>query len=340
MSNSTYIVGTLLHKPDEETANQDSTGLTILSTLAAIGLIFTSDKLFATFWFLVKTHGLTCLFDFLLFVSFLILLPLHLLVLCGFWANKRLDELRCRRIEHFKGYMRGEDVFWACEDENSKFIINVLVYIRFDENKKLDNLIENIQQRFESKRVKFAKLFCTREKTDKGYFYWSTATQLRVDEHVRKLDLNYDSEESFKSQLSSVVNLPLPAANKSLWECLVGRTAFKQCDGIATAMMIPVVFRVHHSVGDGVTLMKFVLETFNDDSEKFTIPKPMMSGSTFKDKVQKFFMNVHAIYKLPKVLLSTGLLHPIDENSMHPEIVTGCKVSSPFTEQSACVKSV
>lgn len=86
--------------------------------------------------------------------------------------------------------------------------------------------------------------------------------------------------------------------------------------------------------------MKFVLETFNDDSEKFTIPKPMMSESTFKDKMQKFFMNVHAIYKLPKVLLSTGLLHPIDENSMHPEIVTGCKVSSPFTEQSACVKSV
>lgn len=323
MSNSSCIVGPFLENTDDE-ANQTSSTLSVPSTLLAFGLIFTSDKRFVNIWFNVKTNGISTLLDFLLFVSFLVFLPIHLLVLCGFWINKKVDAIKSNQLEHFKGYLTGEDVFWACEDEKSKFIINVVVYVGFDRNEKLDNLIEKIQHRFEVKREKFAKLFYIRSKTNKGYFYWSTESHLKINDYVRKLDLDYDSEDSFKSQLSSVVNLPLPSENKSLWECLVGRTAFECENG---RMMIPVVFRVHHSVGDGVTLMKFVLETFNDDVGKFTIPSPMMMSETIKEKVQKFFSNLHAIYKLPKVLLSNGLLHRIDENILHPEIVTGCKVS-------------
>lgn len=310
------ISACIQQRSDDETT-ETSLLLTSFYVLFLILLISTSDKRFNKYFFYVKSNIKSWLFELISFVCFVITLPFFTMVFCGFWLNKKIDEYTIKRLENFKGLLCGEDVFWACESENSKFVINILAYVSV-ERESVDKLIESIRTKINIKREKYPKLFYVRGKSERGHFYWSNKTCLTIQDYVRKLEIDYKNEEELKVQLSSIVNLPMLDDNKALWECLV-------CDKSINSSMVPIIFRVHHALGDGVALLRFVMEAFESETICDGNYPPLTKNAKNKP-FNQILTTLYAIYKAPSVILSNILLRVPDINSIHPKIVTGDQV--------------
>lgn len=112
-------------------------------------------------------------------------------------------------------------------------------------------------------------MYCKRNLSEFGYFYWEKHIP-NIDEHVRWMDLDTDSEEVLQEYLSACSNNPLPCKNSSFWEVLVGKKGILK-DG---KCLHPVFFRMHHAIGDGISLVSMFLNSFTDEgkTEKQTVP--------------------------------------------------------------------
>jgi hypothetical protein len=171
-----------------------------------------------------------------------------------------------------------------------------------------------------------------------GYFYWTDENSLTINDYVRYLDYtseNESTEKEFSRRLSVICNSSLPANNSALWECLIGKQMIKGNDG---ELKLPVVFRVHHSVGDGVALLRLFLEALADKEELAIVDNPLLNQNkieTFNEIFMRFVVNVITILKSPSVLC-TQMLKEIDLNRIHPTKLSGVKVMS-FDIVCACI---
>ncbi|XP_075224875.1 uncharacterized protein LOC142326340 [Lycorma delicatula] len=188
----------------------------------------------------------------------------------------------------FGGLMKGNDAFWALEEDSSLSVINILALADFsfiveasnDGKEPLRTVQELINDRLLSQPSPFPKLKCYRKHAF-GYFYWEHQSNINVDDHVRWMEIPDDSngpipERILKNYVSSMSNAPLPADHLSGWEILIGR--FPVCtDNIDPLDMMenggnissnisryPILFRVHHSLGDGVALVRLLLDALAD----------------------------------------------------------------------------
>ncbi|KAG5670581.1 hypothetical protein PVAND_000833 [Polypedilum vanderplanki] len=313
----------------------------IFSSCALIVIIFTNfhldkEKTKSQLFFVLKSPNIkeffyvvSCLLASIFFLPFILLISITFKIYREYVKHHYL--LKNKKLK-FVDFMTGEDTVWVCENNNSKSIINVLAFINSNNaiNENLPNeLLNSIKSKVFSKLVltnRFPKLFYRRQRDPSGYFYWTNDNSLSINNYVRFLDRFNESivikDEEMKRQMSEICNNSLPANNSALWECLIGQQAVQYIDGIK----YPVIFRIHHSVGDGVALLRLFLETLADNEDIKIENNPLLTD--MKDSLYLKFLRlisfIYTIIKTPSVLCSQ-IRKEIDYNQIHPTILTGKK---------------
>jgi hypothetical protein len=319
-------------------------------------IAFSNEKLLNRYTHLLHYSNLRefC-FVALCFLIWMLFMPLTLSIFGGFYAFKVMEESKLKKSKpNFKGILNGEDVVWACEDVFSKSIINVVAYVGApsDSNEHFSKtLLSSIKDRIFTELMAknpYPKLFYRRRKSESGYFYWTDEKDLTVDDYVRLTELttgeNVLEEDVFKREMSGILDKPLPDENSALWECLVGQQMIKvggqfkypvilqcfpkRCE-LIFLFILKIIFRVHHSVGDGVALLRLLLETVSDkENYSFVVGNPLLSRcqENASEKLNRIAVNVITFVKLPSVLFSHLFLKAVDENRIHPKKLSGSKV--------------
>uniref|UniRef100_A0A182QR77 DUF1298 domain-containing protein n=1 Tax=Anopheles farauti TaxID=69004 RepID=A0A182QR77_9DIPT len=220
-------------------------------------------------------------FTFLAFLEFLVLSPLLLAILFTLQLYRTAIGiiLQRRHGKHFKGLLDGADVVWAIEDQNSRGMINIMANVEepftgwtsVNGTVSADILL-TLRKRIASRLMRnyqpHPKMFWKRN-VELGYYFWSDQSELTVEDYIRYMDTipladNQHSidERQLRSLLSKINNRHLPAEHTSSWEVLVGRQPLY--DETRNMLKYPILFRVHHSLGDGVALMRLLLEAIVD----------------------------------------------------------------------------
>ncbi|RZF36003.1 hypothetical protein LSTR_LSTR005819 [Laodelphax striatellus] len=232
---------------------------------------------------------------------------IFLLLACYRQCVITLLKVKCKKGT-FAGLMQGNDAFWAVEEDASRSVINILALADFsfivEASRKgeepLNTVQELIEERLLSSPCRFPKLLCYRRQA-MGYFFWERQPSIDVQDHVRWMDYPRDqpdqmvSEKVLKSYVSSQVNSPLPAYHASGWEILISRYPLKvdnksdPLDAMETGNRVdnkyPVLFRVHHSLGDGVALIRLLLDALADPCSRTPsrTPSPMFDTAPMSD---------------------------------------------------------
>lgn len=139
---------------------------------------------------------------------------------------------------------------------------------------------------------------CFRSHSRLGYFYWEKQETINIANYIRWMDIEdlgdgTITEACLKNFVSSVLNSPLPDNHAAGWEILVGRYPIKPSSDLFDAMenggwitkscagvRYPVLFRIHHSIGDGVALVKLMLDSLADPSSRSATPLPCLRSTS------------------------------------------------------------
>ncbi|XP_020295288.1 uncharacterized protein LOC109860543 isoform X2 [Pseudomyrmex gracilis] len=245
--------------------------------------------------------------------SFLLFAPFFVIILMFLHIYRRLIEivLRIQLRDKFAGLLEGSDALWSVEDTSLSLITAILI-VKKTAGSTNTIFLKNIRKFFThlSKTVpkELDKLFYYRYQKF-GYFYWEKSkfnpeTAIRwLECEISNCDGSCENVHSttFQENLGFICNQPLYDNHKPMWEMLIGR----RCSKFSSYMEedpslssedrfntdvdeIPVVFRVHHSLGDGIALLKMLSTVIADDDvikEQSTI---MLRNSILIDKKNNF----------------------------------------------------
>lgn len=94
---------------------------------------------------------------------------------------------------------------------------------------------------------------------------------------------------------------------------------------------------MHHSVGDGVALLRLFLESLADKEDIDMVEDDSLlsqSGESFSEKMLRYAVNLITFIKMPSVLFS-AVMKAIDDNPIHPQKLSGKKVNAQITFKTA-----
>lgn len=232
------------------------------------------------------------LFILVTFVEFTVLSPLLFLVFFTFRVCRTVVGivLSWRHGSHFKGLLAGADVVWAIERDNSRGMINIMAYIEESadnqDNATSAEMLLVLRKRISSRLMgtirSHPKMFWLR-KLELGYYYWSDLSDLTIEDYIRYLEYiplepheRYIDERKLRTLMSGINNRYLLRSHTASWEILVGRQPL--LDVKRNVLRFPIIFRVHHSLGDGVALLRLLLESIVDKE----VPSRWKRLSNFK----------------------------------------------------------
>ncbi|XP_034940638.1 uncharacterized protein [Chelonus insularis] len=223
---------------------------------------------------------------------FILIAPFIAVLLIFFFIYRKIIDvvLKVSMGDIYGGLLEGTDSIWAVEDTSGLSIINALgvLEMKKDNIDVLSDLRNLVKDRLISPN--FEKLWWTRNKKY-GYYYWQKTNEINLKQRVRWL--NSDEREEcdgncndihkglLKRLITKVCNQPLPQQHSICWEILIGNFC-KKCQVIndgnnqspSLKQNIPVLFRIHHSLGDGVALLRLLLEVIADN-ENFNCSLPL-----------------------------------------------------------------
>ncbi|XP_065090967.1 uncharacterized protein LOC135711917 [Ochlerotatus camptorhynchus] len=219
------------------------------------------------------------MFIIITFLEFAVLFPLFFSIFYGFKCYRSVVAcvLKRRHGSHFKGLLDGVDVVWAIERDNSRGMINIMAYIEEPvglptRNSTCAELLLVLRKRISSRLMRsyqaHPKMFWKRN-LELGYYWWSDLSELTIEDYIRYLEYvplgkgeQYMNDRKLRSIMSDINNRHLPDEHSSSWEILVGRQPL--LDKQRNMLRYPIIFRVHHSLGDGVALLRLLLEGIVD----------------------------------------------------------------------------
>lgn len=211
---------------------------------------------------------------------FLMTAPFVALTLAVFFLYRKSIQLilKINVGKNFVGLLEGPDCIWAVEDSSALSVINAMAELEINPSTIEINILEDFRNLIKKRLLTadYEKLCCLREKKY-GYYYWKK-TDIDVVEQVRWLHDEYhdcdgncdDIHQGYLRQIvTKITNQPLPRDHKTCWEILIGsncsvdKIKYQNKIGMKKKT-IPLLFRVHHSLGDGVALLRLLLETIVD----------------------------------------------------------------------------
>lgn len=248
--------------------------------------------------------------------------------------------LRIQFKDKFVGFLEGTDCVWAIEDAVCLSVINILVIIEKTEHNSnvifMEDLKNLINDRIVSKAPTFEKLFYRRRQKF-GYYFWERNEEIDLNNIIRWLECeNADcdgscedvSSEFFRKNLGSVCNKSLPDNHTASWEILVGKRCSRSRSRIegysapeecfdTDACKIPLIFRFHHSLGDGIALLKLFSGAIFDEKKTKGKIENTMSINANETSIKEFVSSLRNSEKnLPNETrnLNKKVMRPYEKN--------------------------
>ena len=146
-------------------------------------------------------------------------------------------------------------------------------------------------------------------------YVWVPEEQFNVEDHIIVWDqIIPDVRQELEKVVSELTSMPLPS-EMSRWQFVLIPTKSTDASGVDSCYLLA---RVHHSIADGISLMKMVMQhMFSHDGLEVTIRR-FGSRSSFKRICQ-------LIFEGPALLLSRLFLRS-DKNMLHGPKLSGQKV--------------
>ncbi|XP_066982442.1 uncharacterized protein [Macrobrachium rosenbergii] len=266
----------------------------------------------------------------------LISLPVALPVTCLFWLLSAL--VKTIYAFQFGGSVskaQGMDGLWGLETKESRPFI--LVCLRLSGNPDQEKIRHHIASRildvrdaegdyrFKKFRQTFSQLY--------GYYIWKDAGDFDVADHIRLIDLQeyywQTPKEAHHGSSSGVVEEsveePVEVADTLLNRFLSeeGMTPLSSARPPWEVLLLTrgdgsynVVIRVHHAIGDGISLMRVCVETLVDSPLGPLVVNPRKENNA----LFRAALGLWSALLLPLGLIQ--LVANFDSNSMH-----GCQLS-------------
>lgn len=172
------------------------------------------------------------------------------------------------------------------------------------------------------------KMTCKKRMSPYGYWYLEKC-DINLEENVRFIEPDLRGKRDLEQFMSEVANEPL--IKETFWEVLVGREPMGEMEG-----SYPVIWRVHHAMGDGYALVKVFLDSMTDSDgrmHKFVRKESVLQRLVNGEYKQRFIpylltaFNMIFVYIYTMVVLAEQLLVPPDMNSLHNRLyLSGKKV--------------
>lgn len=232
--------------------------------------------------------------------------------------------------KHFVEFLDGFDVFWSLEDDATKSIINVLGII---EAESPQVLLEHIKDKLQTivLSLETEKIFYRRNE-EFGFYYWRKCPYIDIDQYVKTVDVN-NCFELNKSDLREVMTeisyQPLPFNDEGLFQILVTNQTIVTDDSYKQKCEYGIIFRIHHSVGDGVALIELLCQTLSDENENE--PTLFCMPETYRIRNNIYpsdLMNmIRKMWEIPLCFVD-GILRKPDDSYLHGPTLIGKKIYS------------
>lgn len=236
---------------------------------------------------------------------------------------------------NFAGLLEGTDAIWAIEDV-SKSIINTLLVIQCDDIIQLHlKLKQKMLKIIHDKR--FEKLSYHRDKAY-GYYFWRKV-EVDVDSNVKYMKPLEDNETGLNKKilqglLSKYSNKPMPQNHASSWEMLIGTQPLLNEEETVTNSY-PILVRFHHSAGDGIALLRILLEVVDDTNKAQYNRQKCIDIEHFNNisfftsiiyRVKAYLISLLSMIFIPGHLLYLNMIRSVDNSIIHGADLTGDKV--------------
>lgn len=261
-----------------------------------------------------RTIVLTLLMLVLPFVLVLLILALVYKVLC-LVVIKWKDE-------HFMDFLDSIDVFWCLEDDASKSIINALGVIESDSPLIIvNNIKEKLQYIYQSNGTR--KIFYRRCEQF-GFYYWRKNNLVDMNQYVELIEVpdKHDLEiVDLENLMTDLQKQTLPYEDEGLFKILI--TKQKVGNYFKERGDYGIIFRIHHSVGDGVALIELLCQSFSDCCEvnMFSFP----DGCRKQDSPENLIDMMQKLYDIP-VAFVDGIIRKPDNSALHGPELLGTKI--------------
>lgn len=232
--------------------------------------------------------------------------PLIILLLICSYLYRRIVEivLRIQLKDKFAGLLDGTDCVWAIEQSSALSVNNILMILEKDARHSNANFLESFRDLAKNRIVcsYFEKLLYKRKRKF-GYYFWERSEEIDLKGRIRWLEYERGNCDGscdniynghLKRVLSNVCNQPLPENHTASWEILIGKCCPRSShhylrrmeERLTSKIKVPILFRVHHSLGDGMALLKFFRDIIID---KEPVPETFLQleHTSFRMKSEK-----------------------------------------------------
>ncbi|XP_049874458.1 uncharacterized protein LOC126372652 [Pectinophora gossypiella] len=229
-----------------------------------------------------------------------------------------------RKDKNFVGFLDSFDVFWSLEDDTSKSIINVLGII---ESNSSQAVAKDIKKKLEQAILNdtTGKIFYRRNEKY-GFYYWSRHNFVDMDQYVEVIELPNKCDDNLnvidlENLMTDLQEDSLPYEDEGLFKILITRQRISNHNNLKGNYGI--IFRIHHSVGDGTALIEFLCQTLADETNDclvnmFSMPEAYRNPSSPKNLVDM----MQTLLEIP-ICFVDGILRKPDENPLHSKSLNG-----------------
>ncbi|XP_072947733.1 uncharacterized protein [Epargyreus clarus] len=287
-----------------------------------INVVLSKEQKKLRYYYTLRNYDINLLWRIIILILLVCISPI--IVLC--LAMALVYKLICFMIikwedENFVKFLDSFDVFWSLEDDTTKSIINVLGVIESD---CPENLVDCIEEKLLNVSISNeGKIFYRR--TEKyGFYYWRRPDFIDMKEYIQLVDIpniyDYLHVDDLEQMLTNISDESLPFNGESMFQIFITK---KRLDSGEEKGKYALICRVHHSVGDGITLIQFLCETLGDEMSNDT--SYLKAGASYNNITNKSPSDlIEMMKKLGDILISfTSVLQrkPDDYSLYGPKLI-------------------
>ncbi|KAK4877323.1 hypothetical protein RN001_009829 [Aquatica leii] len=292
----------------------------------------------------------------------ILLIPLILTIVLVFATYRQClnMSLKLKHGQAYRGLLQGFDVVHTVDEiSNSKTCI--LIIFEYDQ-KNLSKCFFDvfIEEMTKVKKTIFSQIpkFQSKYSQCTGYTYM-LKQNVDVVEFVRKMPLiDSKSEELNDAELSQLLGkvhrLDFPKDNTVYWDFLVGtQPVAKKYNNGKNSRWYPVLFRNHHCISDGVSLLKLLVGVLADKQTiKLPSPDTYRGSSVFDDIINsadklsfdyliqslwntlmKILLSLYVFVLIPSSVFTILFLKANDNNVLHKQALSGKPIFAFVAEE-------